>query len=123
MSQPRATAASNSGQRSAAAGRYTLKLHVQPGAAKSEIVGRHGDALKVRVAAPAVDNKANAALLAFLSDALGIPRSAVALRHGAGGRRKLVEVTGGPELAARIEALEANPRTEPKMPRKVDRRR
>ncbi len=86
-------------------------LHVQPGAAKSEIVGRHGDALKIRIAAPAVDNKANAALVAFLSDMLGVRKSAIALRQGAGSRRKLVEVTAGPELSARLEALAVRSRS------------
>ena len=60
---------------------------------------------EVKVAAPAVDNKANAALTEFLSETLGIPKSAVAIRHGATGRRKVVEITGGAELAARIQAL------------------
>jgi hypothetical protein len=89
----------------AAARRLTLKLHVQPAARKSEIVGQHGDALKVRVAAPAADNKANAALIELLSAALGIPRSAIVIRHGATSRRKIVEVTCGPESAAMLERL------------------
>ena len=88
--------------------RFTLLLHVQPGATRSEIVGRHGDALKVRIAAPAVDNRANAALIVLLSDALGIRKSAVVIRQGSSGRRKLVEITGGPELAAKLKALESS---------------
>ena len=89
----------------ASARRLSLTLHAQPGARKSEIVGLHGDALKVRVAAPAVDNKANVALLEFLSEALGAPRSAITIRHGATGRRKVVEVIGGPEIAERLGKL------------------
>jgi uncharacterized protein (TIGR00251 family) len=89
----------------AAARRFTLALHVQPGARRSEIVGLHGGALKIKVAAPAVDNKANAALTEFLSETLGIPKSAVAISHGAAGRRKVVEITGGPELVARLGNL------------------
>ena len=85
--------------------RLTLNLHVQPGARRSEIVGLHGSALKIKVAAPAVDNKANAALTEFLSETLGIPKSAVAISHGAAGRRKVVEITGGPELVARLGNL------------------
>jgi len=61
--------------------------------------------LKIKVAAPAVDNKANAALIDFLGETLGVPKSAVALRHGATGRRKVVEITGGPELVARLGKL------------------
>ncbi len=90
----------------ASARRLSLALHVQPGARKSEIVGLHGDALKVRVAAPAADNKANAALIEFLSEALSVSRSAVAIRHGATSRRKIVEIAGGPELVARLATLQ-----------------
>ena len=98
-------------RRNAAARRLTLWLHVQPRASQSEIVGRHGDALKVRVAATAADNKANAALIELLSASLGIPRSAIVIRRGATGRRKLVEVTCGPESAALLERLMREVRT------------
>ena len=89
----------------AAARRYSLSLHVQPGARKSGIAGLHGDALKVKIAAPAVDNKANAALVEFLSETFDVPKSSIAIRHGATGRRKVVEITSGPELVARLEKL------------------
>jgi uncharacterized protein len=82
----------------AAARRLTLTLHIQPNAKGNSIAGIHGDALKVRIAAPAVDNKANAALIEFLGETLGVPRSAIILRYGATGRRKVVEIAGGPEL-------------------------
>ena len=87
----------------AAARRLTVTLHVQPNARRSEIAGLHGDALKVRIAAPAVDNKANAELIDFLGETLSVPRSAIVIRHGATGRRKVVEITGGPELVTRLE--------------------
>ena len=80
-------------------------LHIQPGAKQSRIAGLHGDALKVRIAAPAVDNKANAALIEFLSETLGVPRSAIAIRRGSMGRRKLVEIAGGAELRERAAKL------------------
>jgi len=89
----------------AAARRITLMLHVQPNAKRSGIAGLHGDALKVRIAAPAADNKANEKLAGFLSETLGVPKSAVAIRHGATGRRKVIEISGGPELVALLEAL------------------
>ena len=89
----------------AAARRLSLTLHAQPNAKVSGIAGLHGDALKVRVAAPAVDNKANAALVEFLSGTLGVPKSAITIRHGATGRRKVVEITGGPELRERASRL------------------
>ena len=89
----------------AAARRLTLKLHVQPNAKRSGIAGIHGDALKVRIAAPAANNKANEELADFLSETLGVPKSAVAIRHGASGRRKVVEITDGPELLAQVAKL------------------
>jgi len=82
--------------------RLTLTLHVQPGARKSGIAGPHGDALKIRIAAPAMDNKANAALVEFLGELLAVPKSAIAIRHGATGRRKVVEINGGEELVAKL---------------------
>jgi uncharacterized protein (TIGR00251 family) len=87
----------------APARRFSVTLHVQPNARKSEIVALHGDALKVRIAAPAADNRANAALIVFLSETLGVQRSAMTIRHGATGRRKVVEFEGGPELVTRLK--------------------
>ena len=81
--------------------RLTLVLHVQPGARVSSIVGLHGGALKVKIAAPAVDNQANAALAAFLRERLGVSRSAIAILRGATGRRKTVEIACAPDVAAR----------------------
>ncbi|HSN39188.1 MAG TPA: DUF167 domain-containing protein [Burkholderiales bacterium] len=74
------------------AGRITLTVHVQPNARTSEIAGLHGDALRIRVAAPAVDNKANAALIDFLHRFLKLPPSLISIRHGVRGRRKVVEI-------------------------------
>ncbi len=69
-----------------------LALHVQPGAARTEIAGIHGDALKVRLAAPPVDGKANAALLRFLAAAFGVPARSVTLVRGQASRQKVVRV-------------------------------
>ena len=89
----------------APARRLTLTLHVQPNARKSAFAGLHGGALKVRIAAPAADNAANAELVRFLGEALAVPKAAVAIRRGATSRRKVVEVSGSAELAARIDKL------------------
>jgi uncharacterized protein (TIGR00251 family) len=87
-------------------GRLTLTVHVQPNAQASALAGLHGDALKVRIAAPAVENKANQALVEFLRRLLGVPASHIQLRHGARGRRKVVEIAGADEaLVARLEKL------------------
>ena len=71
-----------------------LTLHLQPGARKSELAGVYGDALKIRLAAPPVDGKANAALLRWLADFFGVPRSAVALLSGERNRHKIVAIGG-----------------------------
>jgi uncharacterized protein (TIGR00251 family) len=83
----------------------SLTLHVQPNARSSSFSGLHGDALKVRIAAPAADNAANLELVRFLSEALGVPRSAIALKRGATSRRKMIEIAGGPPLLRCLEEL------------------
>jgi len=75
-------------------GTVTLRLHVQPGARTSGWAGTHGDALRLRLAAPAVDGRANAACIAFLAKALGVPRRAVTIVSGAGARDKVVRAEG-----------------------------
>ncbi len=69
-------------------------MHVQPGARRSEVVGPHGDRLKVRIAAPALDGRANDALIAFVAGALGMPKALVAVVRGERSRDKLVAVRG-----------------------------
>ena len=91
--------------RVAADGRITLTLHIQPGAKKTEFAGMHGDALKIRLAAPPVDGKANAALVDFVAGALRLPKSAVTLKSGQTSRRKVLEVSGS--SSERIAALAA----------------
>ena len=88
--------------RVAADGRLTLTLHIQPGAKKTEVAGEHGDALKIRLAAPPVDGKANAALLAFIAERLGVAKSAVTLKSGQTSRRKVVEVEGASADVVRL---------------------
>ena len=69
-----------------------LTVHVQPGAKRTEIVGEHGDALKIRLAAPPVDGKANEALLSYLAEKLSVGRRAVELRSGMTSRRKMIAI-------------------------------
>ncbi len=77
-------------------GCITLQLHIQPGAKTTGCAGLHGDALKIRLAAPPVDGRANLALLRFLADALKLPPAAVVLKSGHASRRKVIEVRGAP---------------------------
>jgi len=71
-----------------------LSLHVQPGARKTEVAGLHGEALKIRLAAPPVDGKANACLIAFLAETLGITKAKVELVSGTTSRAKRVRIEG-----------------------------
>ena len=89
--------------------RITLTVHIQPGAsgrAGSALSGLHGDALKVRIAAPAMDNKANTALISFLGKSFGVRAANITLLHGAKGRRKVIEIAEVSDaLAAHIQAV------------------
>ncbi|MFA5056583.1 MAG: DUF167 domain-containing protein [Opitutaceae bacterium] len=82
----------------------TLTLKVIPRAPRDEIAGWLGDALKVKVHAPALDGRANAALTEFLADRLGLPPRAVTLLHGDKSRQKIVRIDGlaRPEVEQRL---------------------
>lgn len=71
---------------------WTLTIRVQPGASRTGVVGGHGEALKVRVTAPANDGKANAELVRFLAKHLGVPSRAVEILAGHHTRTKTVAV-------------------------------
>lgn len=69
-----------------------LTLYIQPGAKHTESVGLHGDALKIKLSAPAVEGKANKALLKFLAERFQVPLRQVSLKQGAQSRYKIVEI-------------------------------
>ena len=71
-----------------------LSVHAQPGARRTAAQGTHGDALKIRVAAPAVEGKANRALLEFLAEAFRVPRGRCQLLSGETARKKRVRIAG-----------------------------
>ena len=82
-------------------GGVRLRIRVQPRASRTELAGLHGDALKIRLAAPPVDGAANDVLERFLARLLGVPHSAVRILSGRAGRTKLVAIDGIGEAAAR----------------------
>ena len=87
-------------------GQVAFWIHVSPRARRDSVMGSHGDALRVSVKAPPADGRANRSCVAVLSEALGVPRSAIDLDPGSRGRRKRVRVHGDPPaLAARLHAL------------------
>lgn len=71
-----------------------LELHVQPGASRSEFAGEHGGRIKVRLAAPPVEGRANEALVEFLAAYFEVPRRNVRITAGLRSRRKRVIVEG-----------------------------
>jgi uncharacterized protein (TIGR00251 family) len=75
-------------------GSATFLVRVQPRASKDEIAGEMGGALKVRLRAPAVEDRANEALLEFLAQLLITPKSAVRILSGERSRTKRVEIRG-----------------------------
>lgn len=72
----------------------TLELKTIPNAPRDQVAGWLGDALKVKVHAPALDGRANEALLEFLADELGLPKRAVTLIRGDKSRHKVVRLDG-----------------------------
>ncbi len=71
---------------------WLLSIRVQPNASVSEVAGEYGDQLRVRLAAPPVDGRANEALVTFLARALDVPKASVSVVRGQSGRSKAVKV-------------------------------
>jgi uncharacterized protein len=86
-----------------------LRLRVSPGARRDEVVGFHGDALKVAVRAPPDRGRANDAVLDLLATHLGVPRTRISLERGAASRDKTVRIAGldAAELRRRLGADDA----------------
>jgi uncharacterized protein (TIGR00251 family) len=87
---------------------------VQPRAKRTEVVGRHGAAIKIRLKAPPVDGAANDELVRFIAQRLGVARSAVTITAGVTGRAKRVVVTGVALAEAERHLLTPSPSQPPK---------
>jgi uncharacterized protein (TIGR00251 family) len=83
----------------------TLRFHIVPNAKIDKLVGEHGAAIKIKLRAPAVEGKANAALRSFLSKQLAIPERNVVIERGHKSRTKLVRIEGGNEQDMRSRLL------------------
>ena len=88
----------------------TFQVFVQPRSSKNAVVGRHGDALKVKLTAPPVEGAANKMCIQYLAKVLGLPKSGVEIVSGHTGRNKrilcrAVDPAGKADLKRRIEAL------------------
>lgn len=72
--------------------RRVLEVHVQPGARRTEFAGLHDGRIKIRIAAPPADGRANEALIEFLAEEFGVPRRNVTIEQGLTSRRKRVSI-------------------------------
>lgn len=90
-------------------GGVSFAVRVQPGASREGVVGEYGDAVKVALTAPAVDGKANDALVRYLAGLLGVPRLSVEIASGALSRSKVVRVMGvtADEVTAKLMRIES----------------
>src|SRR6266480_6476483 len=70
----------------------TLRVHLVPNAKVDKVVGEHGGAMKIKLRAPAVEGKANAALISFLAERLKVPARTIVLVRGQKSRDKLIRI-------------------------------
>jgi uncharacterized protein (TIGR00251 family) len=83
-----------------------LQVHVIPNAKNDSVVGMHGAAIKIKLRAPAVEGKANAALVRFLAEQMKLPRRAIVLQRGRNSRDKLIRIDGSSQEDVRRSLLE-----------------
>ncbi len=84
-------------------GHILLHLHIQPGAKKTEITGLHGESLKIRLAAPPVDGRANESLIAFLAETLALPKNRIELISGQASRSKRIHLSDCPMTVTEVQ--------------------
>ena len=85
-----------------------LEVYIQPRASKTELAGMHDGVIKIRIAAPAVENAANRALIDFIALHLGIAKRCVRVVSGGASRRKVLEIDG---VTANVIAATLGPRS------------
>lgn len=83
----------------------TLNIHCQPGAKQTQVVGLHDGCLKISLQAPAIENRANEFLLAWLSKQLKIPQKQIQFLSGQNSRKKRIEIWGPITLEQIVQIL------------------
>ena len=86
-------------------GDLLLKLYIQPKASRDQILGPHGDELKVAITAPPIDGKANAHLSKLLAKMFKVPKSHIIIEKGALGRHKQIKILSPKLIPAEVAAL------------------
>ncbi|HWH91249.1 MAG TPA: DUF167 domain-containing protein [Candidatus Binatia bacterium] len=89
-------------------GTAIIRVHIIPNAKVDKAVGEHGDAIKIKLRAPAAEGKANAALHRFLAEKLSVPQCAIVLDHGERSRDKLIRIDGLSQADACRSLLESS---------------
>jgi uncharacterized protein len=84
------------------------RVHVVPNAKVDSVVGMHGGAIKIKLRAPAVEGKANAAVIRFLAEHLKLPRHSIVLERGHASRDKLIRIHGSGAEETRSRLLESS---------------
>jgi uncharacterized protein (TIGR00251 family) len=84
----------------------TIRVHIIPNAKIDTVVGEHGDAIKIKLRAPAVEGKANTSLRRFLAETLSVPQRAIVLEGGERSRDKVIRIDGLSETDIRRGLLE-----------------
>lgn len=87
------------------AGAIVLRLYIQPKASRDQIVGLHGEELKVAITAPPVDGQANAHLIKFLAKQFRVPKGAVDIEKGELGRHKQVRISEPQQIPEEVSLL------------------
>jgi uncharacterized protein (TIGR00251 family) len=83
----------------------TLRVHIVPNAKIDKVVGEHGDAIKIKLRAPAIEGKANAALRSFLAEELKLPGRSIVMEGGHKSRDKIIRIDGLSEEKVRGRLL------------------
>jgi uncharacterized protein (TIGR00251 family) len=83
----------------------SIRLHIVPNAKQNKVMGVHGDAIKIKLRAPAPEGKANAALCSFLAEQLKIPERMITLERGHKSRDKIVRIDGLSEKEVRCRLI------------------
>ena len=88
----------------------TLKLYIQPGSKKNEVIGLFEGSLKIKLATQPIEGQANLALIKYLSQLLKVPKSKIILKKGDKSRHKIVDIqSNDPNLIMRLEQMEGKP--------------
>ncbi len=83
----------------------TLFCHIQPGARQSQLAGLYDNCIKIQLAAPPVDGKANKALIDYLAQLLARPRTSICITRGHNNRRKTITIDGISQLPCALSDL------------------